>query len=140
MSPIWINRVRWNSILCGMVIFFWSGLEDNDLSSVSILALWLTISLTSLWVIQQFRHTPSHQKYLPILVMIIGAGMGILMGINMAGLMLFKNLRHSHFFPDYPFEMMRDIIARTPFWALAGMFIMLGIYLLATLFIQKSDS
>jgi hypothetical protein len=138
MPPVWINRARWNGILCGAVIFFWSGLEDNDLTWVSILALWLTISLTSLWMIQQRHHAPLQQKYLPVLVMLVGAGMGIFNSINMAGLMLFKNLRHSHFFPDYPFEMMRDIIARAPFWALAGMFIVLGLYLLATL-LKKSD-
>jgi hypothetical protein len=137
MSPVWINRARWNSILCGAVIFFWSGLEDNDLTAVSLLALWLTLSLTALWIIQQFRNTPPHPKYLPILAMLVGAGMGILNSINMAGLMLFKNLRHSHFFPDYPFEMMRDIITRAPFWALAGMFIVLGFYLLARLFIPE---
>jgi len=139
MSSAWINRARWNSILCGAVIFFWSGLEDNDLTLVSILALWLTISLTILWGIGQFCHTPPHRQYLPMLAMMVGAGMGILMSINMAGLMLFKNLRHSHFFPDYPFEMMRDIIARAPFWALAGMFILLGLYLLTTIFIQKRN-
>ncbi|MDX2075714.1 MAG: hypothetical protein SFZ02_04745 [bacterium] len=139
MPPIWLNRARWNSIFCGAVIFFWSALEDNDLTIVTLLALWLTISLVALWGINQFKNTHPPRSHIPLLVIIIGAGMGILTSINMAGLMLFKNLRHSHFFPDYPFEMMRDILARAPFWAVAGMFITSGIYLLYRIFTQKRD-
>jgi hypothetical protein len=137
MPPIWLNRARWNSILCGAVIFFWSALEDNDLTIVTLLALWLTISIVAIWGTNQFKNTHPPRSYIPLLVMIIGAGMGILTSINMAGLMLFKNLRHSHFFPDYPFEMMRDILARAPFWAVAGMFITMGIYLLYHIFTMK---
>ncbi len=139
MPPLWRNRARWNMLLCGAGMFFWSGLEDNDLTLVTLLALWLTMSLVVLWGINQFKNALPPPSHLPLLAVIMGAGMGILMSINMAGLMLFKNLRHSHFFPDYPFEMLRDILARAPFWAVAGMLIAVGIFLLARLFTQKSD-
>lgn len=135
MIPIiWINRARWNSIICGAVIFFWSGLEDNDLTAVTVLGVWLSISLISLWIISHNALPTSNRA---TWALIFGAGLGILTSLSMAGLMLFKNLRHSHVFPDYPFEMMRDILTRAPFWAVGGMGITFGMFLLIHLFTKQ---
>lgn len=135
IPAIWINRARWNSILCGAVIFFWSGLEDNDLTAVTVLGIWLSISLITLWIISHNALPTSNRA---TWALIMGAGVGILTSLCVAGLMLFKNLRHSHVFPDYPFEMMRDILTRAPFWAIGGMCITFGIFLLARLFIKQA--
>lgn len=126
IPTLWINRARWNSILCGAVIFFWSGLEDNDLTAVTMLGVWSSITLISLWITSH-KALPTSNK--ATWVLILGAGMGILTSLCVAGLMLFKNLRHSHIFPDYPFEMILGILARAPFWAMGGMGISIGIFL-----------
>lgn len=134
IPTIWINRARWNSILCGAVIFFWSGLEDNDQIAVTILGIWLSISLISLWIINHKALPTSNRA---TWALILGAGMGILTSLCVAGLMLFKNLRHSHVFPDYPFEMILNILTRAPFWAVGGMCIIFGIFLLIRSFMKQ---
>lgn len=126
IPTIWINRVRWNSILCGAVIFFWSGLEDNDLTAVTVLGVWSSITLISLWIISH-KGLPTSNK--AMWALISGAGAGIMTSLCMAGLMLFKNVRHSHLFPDYPVEMILGILARAPFWAVGGMGISIGVFL-----------
>lgn len=126
--------------MCGASIFFWSAIEDNDLTAVLVLGIWLSATLISLWWGNQNEKIELAHEYHPILALMLGAGMGILTSLCIAGLMLFKNLRHSHIFPDYPFEMMRDIVGRAPFWALGSGFMALGMYLLWQLFNRDHDS
>jgi hypothetical protein len=52
--------------------------------------------------------------------------------------MLVKNGLHSHLFPDYPFGLIVDLLARAPLWALAGMFAGIGL-LLAKWAVQRRD-
>ena len=59
--------------------------------------------------------------------MLSGALIGALTALATALLMLFKNLRHGHLFPDYPLDMLLDTLERLPYWSLAGALAGLGI-------------
>lgn len=130
MSPLWRNRARWNGILCGVVIFIWSGIEDNDLTAVLVLGLWTSATTLWLWEVNQPKMRHLADVPAPIVALILGATMGLSTSLITALLMLFKNLRHNHIFPDYPFAMVRDVLGLAPFWALAGAIMALGLYFL----------
>ena len=65
-----------------------------------------------------------------IMATMLGAIIGIGSSLITALLMLLKNARHSHFFPDFPPGQIGAIIERAPVWALAGGLIGLGLGLL----------
>lgn len=55
---------------------------------------------------------------------------GILTALLSSLLMLFKNVRHAHQSPDFPFEQIKDVLIRTPIWMVIGMLMGLSIGLL----------
>lgn len=113
-------------LLTGLAILFWSGLEDSDTSAVTLLGALSSISLT-LWLLSRLAARPALK---PLPVALAGALLGALAALCTAALMLFKNLRHAHIFPDYPAEMLLAVLERLPVWAIASGLAGLGIGLL----------
>ena len=103
-------------LLTGLAILFWSGLEDRDANAVTLLGALSSISLT-LWLLS--RMAAGHALK-PMYFGLSGALTGALAALCTAALMLFKNLRHAHVFPDYPPEMLLAALARLPLWADRG--------------------
>ena len=118
--------IRGALLLTGLAILVWSGLEDRDASAVTFLGALSSISLT-LWLLSGMA---AGHALKPLYFGLSGAFVGALASLCTAALMLFKNLRHAHVFPDYPAEMLLVALARLPIWAIAGALAGLGIGLL----------
>ena len=106
-------------ILAGIAILLWSGLEDSDAVAVSLLgALSATAAVVLLYNSKRFsRYWRSRD--ITLRATALGSSIGALASVTTPALMLFKNLRHAHIFPDYPPAMMLATLERLPWWALA---------------------
>ncbi len=118
-------------ILLGIALFFWLGKEDNDV--VVVTALGLILAGTTVWWLiflrrrLDIRATGKLSVHLGILA---GICSGAFTSFFAALLMLLKDLRHGHIFPDYPPELIIATLERLPPWSLAGGLIGLGLSLL----------
>jgi hypothetical protein len=124
------NRARWTAILYGLVIFIWLGFEDSSALPVALLGTGLAGLVVLLSLIGRLggRMIPA-RLFTPGLILtggIVGTGASL----SAAMLMFFKNARHAHVFPDYPWPMIAAMLERAPAWALAGMLVGLALALL----------
>lgn len=123
-------------LLIGLAILLWSGLEDKDVAAVVMLGALSSTTLT-LWLLSRIYAGLTDK---PIAMALAGALAGALASLCTAALMLFKNLRHAHVFPDYPAEMLLAVLERLPLWSIAGALAGLGIGLLLASRLNPSDS
>ncbi len=112
-------------LVCGIAILLWSGVEDNDAVAVSLLGALLALAATALLMPRALNSLAS--------AVAVGAVFGALSSLSTFALMLFKDLRHAHAFPDYPPHMLLGMLERLPVWALAGGLAGLGCGLLLRL-------
>ncbi|MCY3864081.1 MAG: hypothetical protein OXG68_01440 [Chloroflexi bacterium] len=127
------KRARHLLLVSGIAVLLWSGMEDSDALLVTLLgALLATAAGMMLLATQRFRPVMARGRR-PLQGLLAGALIGALAGVATPLLMLFKNLRHAHIFPDYPAGMMLATLERIPAWALAGGLAGLGIGLLLKL-------
>ena len=120
-------------VFAGIAVLLWSSMEDNDAVAVSLLgALLATAASSTLLNSPPFRASFCRLS-LPKRMALTGAIIGGLASVTTPLLMLFKDLRHAHIFPDYPPEMMLATMERMPIWALAGGLAGFGIGLLLKL-------
>ena len=122
--------------MTGLAILFWSGLEDSDAGAVTLLGALSSLSFT-LWLLS--RVATGHALKL-LYFGLSGALVGALAALCTATLMLFKNLRHAHVFPDYPAAMLLAALERLPLWAIAGALAGLGLGLLLASRLNDRDS
>ncbi|MCY4072460.1 MAG: hypothetical protein OXG60_14285 [Chloroflexi bacterium] len=125
------TRFRLWLILLGIALFFWLGKEDNDVLAVT--ALGLILAGTTVWWLIFLRRRLDNRatgKLSVHLGMLAGICAGALASFFAALLMLLKDLRHGHIFPDYPPELIIATLERLPPWSLAGGLIGLGLSLL----------
>lgn len=127
------NRSRHLLVMTGIAVLLWSGLEDNDAIAVTLLGSLLATTATLMLLDSQSFGATLRRLSLPKRMALAGAFAGTLASVTTPLLMLFKDLRHAHVFPDYPPEMMLATLERMPFWALAGGLAGIGIGLLLTL-------
>jgi hypothetical protein len=120
-------KSRWLIIFCGLAIFFWSATEDTSVSRVSILGA-ATSSLTvSLWTMKKLGGKFVAMRYLPAITAVMGILIGVGASLFTAGLMMFKNVRHSHIYLDFPAGLMGAILERAPVWMMAGGLLGMGV-------------
>jgi hypothetical protein len=130
-SPSYKNRLL--IIALGIIILVWSGLEDNQVGGVALLG-WITASLSiANLILSRFGGREVQVSTLIKLSPVVGASIGALASLATALLMIFKTIRHSHVFPDYPPQLILAILERLPIWALSSGFIILGLALLVQL-------
>jgi len=120
-------------VLTGIAILLWSGLEDRDARGVTALGFLSAASFTLYLLTAGRGHRWSARRRGLSFAMLSGALIGAMTALASALLMLFKNLRHGHLFPDYPLDMLLATLERLPYWALAGALAGLGIGLLIRL-------
>jgi hypothetical protein len=127
-TPTYKNRLV--VIALGIIILVWSGLEDNQVFGVVILG-WI-IAIISLMnvLVSRFGGQSYQTKTLIKLSPLVGGCIGASASIITALLMIFKTIRHSHVFPDYPPQMILAIIERLPIWTLSSGLIGLGLSLI----------
>ena len=120
------------TLAVGVAILLWSGTEDSALFGVIALGVLLAASL-SLWLIlPRFGGNALDPRSTIKIVTGAGFATGALSGIITSLLMLFKNVRHDHAFPDFPPQVIFSTLERLPAWAIAGALIGFGLSLLAS--------
>lgn len=114
------TRARHLLVIGGIGVLLWSGMEDNDARLVTMLGALLSAPI--FMTLANSRHNPARPqcRSLAQRAALSGALIGMLASLLTPLLMLFKNLRHAHVFPDYPAGMMLATLERMPVWALAG--------------------
>ena len=114
------KRARHLLLIVGVAVLLWSGMEDNDARLVTLLGALLAAAFCMMLLdSQRFRRAFPRGGPLPQYA-IAGATIGALASVTTPLLMLFKDLRHAHVFPDYPPGMILATLERMPAWALAG--------------------
>ncbi len=119
------------AVVAGLAILLWSGFEDTDARAAALLGFFAATSAT-LFLLGRTSWLWPGKSVLPDAAL-AGTLLGALSAIATAALMLFKNLRHAHIYPDYPTPMLLAMLERVPLWALAGGLAGIGIGLLLTL-------
>ena len=122
---------RYLLIIAGIAVLLWSGLEDNDAMAVTVLGALCAAAAAMKLFSSRFIKLPGGS--LAGRATAAGALIGALASLTTPALMLFKDLRHAHAFPDYPPGMMLATLERLPWWALAGALAGFGIGLLLKL-------
>ena len=117
-------RARFALMGYGLLIFVWMSLEDNGTLTVSLLGAGLA---TALILYQSFKRFAGKELASRFLFPILGLSIGAASPIATIFLMFFKTAWHGHDFPDYPLELMRDMLFRLPLWAVAGSLIGIGL-------------
>lgn len=117
-------------IIAGIVVLVWSGYEDNSVIGVAILGWSLAILGVMVFVTSRFAGRAITRSTLIKLSPLIGAISGAMSTLVVVLLMLFKDARHAHIFPDYPPQMMLDMLTRLPHWTISGALMSLGVCLL----------
>lgn len=127
------HSARHLTLIVGIAILLWSGMEDNDAVAVSLLGALSAAAAVMLFYESKRFGRCWRRGNLTRQAVVAGALIGALACLTTPALMLFKNLRHAHVFPDYPPAMMLAMLERLPWWALAGGLAGLGIGLLLAL-------
>ncbi len=127
--PVQQNRLRLGALGYGVVLFVWASLEDNAVLPVALLGSGLALMLAALWVTAKLAGKTFVARSALLFAAFAGAATGLGAALAVALLMLIKDGLHAHLFPDYPFGLIVDILARAPLWALAGSFAGIGLVL-----------
>jgi hypothetical protein len=122
-------RARFALMGYGLLIFVWMSLEDNGTLTVSLLGAGLATALILYQLLKLFNFSSEEWPVFGFFVFwfVLGIFVGAASTIATILLMFFKTAWHGHEFPDYPLELMSDMLVRLPAWALAGGLIGLGI-------------
>jgi multisubunit Na+/H+ antiporter MnhE subunit len=120
-------RARFLLLGYGLVIFIWMSLEDNGTFTVSLLGAGLATSLILYQALERIGGKELSMRFFIPLLVGLGALIGAASSLATILLMFFKTAWHGHGFPDYPLELMRDMLFRLPAWAIAGGLLGIGI-------------
>ena len=122
--------LRWNAIACAVAIFVWSTPEEDRPIFPALLGAWLAVSLLWRWVSNRHAGRTLHGTRLLIAAALFGAASGAFASLCAVLLMLFKDARHAHLYPDYPPPILGAMLARLPAWSLAGALAAVGLAIL----------
>ena len=128
-NGLWRNVL----IVAGVGILLWSGLEDIDASGAAAFGMLSSVAVTMILL----RTRLAGRANTIMQTALVGSLAGALSSIITAALMLFKDLRHAHPFPDFPPIMIVGVLERLPYWAAAGALAGIGIGLLRDLFAHR---
>ncbi len=125
----------WQNVLifAGVGILLWSGLEDRDAAGATAFGVLSSVALTMGFLWSRLAGRANNI----LLAAFAGLMAGALSSVATAALMLFKDLRHAHPFPDFPPEMILGVLERLPYWAVAGALAGIGIGILRDLLAHR---
>lgn len=131
--------LRWLLILCGLAIWFWLGPEDDHSWPVALLSVVSSVTVGLWWLagrVSGVRLSPARAL---VLCTLAGAVIGIGSAVLAASLMILKNARHAHLFPDYPAGQVLAMLGLAPVWGIAGALVGLALGLLLIAFKQEQQ-
>lgn len=123
------RKARWLAVGYGLLVFLWLGPEDNHPLPAALLGASGALLGVILWIGPRLASRDVSAPYVLLLGAVTGAISGVGASLMTAVLMLFKNARHAHLFPDYPPGQIGAVLARAPAWGTAGALIGLGLVL-----------
>ena len=126
---------RFALIANGVGILFWSGLEDKDATGAAVFGLMAAIALSMSFLAPRLAAVNHHV----VAATFIGSFVGASASVISTALMLFKDLRHAHPFPDFPPAMLLGMLERLPAWTMAGALAGLGLGLLRQLHLRRHE-
>lgn len=121
--------LRWLTLGYGILTLLWLSREDNDVAAAALLGCGLPVLLAAFEATGRLGGRLISRRYVLAGGVALGALTGLATALSVAGLMLFKNALHSHFFLDYPPHIILGILQRAPVWTLAGALAGLGLAL-----------
>lgn len=124
------HKSRWTAILTGVAAFLWLAPEDNHVWPVVLLGTLLSGVIVWLWLLGRMGGKTVKSRQAVALGVVAGGLVGFGASLSATLLMLLKNARHSHFFPDFPPAQMGAMLERAPIWSIAGGLAGLGLSLL----------
>lgn len=135
----YLNRLL--IIVAGITLLIWSGLEDNQVGGVVVLGWILAVFVIVLFIQSRFGGKSISTTVLLRISPLLGATIGASASLITVMLMIFKDIRHGHVFPDYPPQLMLAILERLPIWAISGGLIAFGIAIIIhRIFADKGDT
>ncbi len=130
-------KTRLIALSLGITIFLWLSLEDNNVIGVTLLGWISSFSIISFGLMSRYAGLTLSSKRLLFAGFGYGAMIGAGANLSTAFLMLFKDVRHAHVFPDYPPQMILAMLERLPIWTISMACIVLSLSLMYHLF--RSD-
>ncbi|MBC8097987.1 MAG: hypothetical protein H7Y11_00965 [Armatimonadetes bacterium] len=127
--PAYPAALRWLMILCGIAIFIWLSPEDNSVLPVVLLSAVVTAVSMTHGVLRRWGGQTIAARYSWVLLPLWGAVLGGGTSLLTAVLMVLKDARHAHLYPDYPLTLITGMLARAPIWAVAGALAAFGVRL-----------
>jgi hypothetical protein len=118
--------LRWNAIVCAVAILIWSTPEEDRPIFSAVLGAWLAASLAVGWLTGRYAGVVLRESRAMAAFVGLGAYLGAASNLCAVLLMIFKDARHGHMYPDYPPAMLGAMLARLPSWAFAGALVGLG--------------
>ena len=123
------GRLRVVALVYGAILLLWSSLEDNSILPVALLSAGLALLIMTFVVTGRFGGRTFAGRSALFGAALVGALSGLIAALAAAVLMLVKDGLHSDLYPDYPFGLIVETLARAPLWSLAGIFAGIGLLL-----------
>lgn len=121
---------RLGAIGYGLILLLWLSIEDSRVWPVTLLGTGTALLSLSLFVVSRCGGRPLSRRWLPVVSVLLGALAGASSIAFTAALMFFKSAWHNHLYPDFPAQLILDLLSRLPAWTLAGLLIGLASSLL----------
>lgn len=119
-------RLRLGLLAYGIVILLWLSLEDNQIWPVTILGTGTAFLGMLSFLSRRYGAHQFEGRSLLMLGVVAGGITGASAVASVAALMFFKSAWHSHIYPDFPPQLILDMLSRLPAWGLAGALLGLG--------------
>lgn len=124
------RRLRWASILYGLLVMVWLPFEDRNTNGVLFFALGFSGLLGGSLILRSKKSWPWCQAWPRRCSVALSALSGLLVTPVAIFWMAFKNGLHGHTLPEFSLAQIRLVLYLTPVWLLAGLLIGLGLALM----------
>ncbi len=113
------RRLKLLLTACGFLGLLWLSFEDNTLNWLKLLSIFF-----SGLILYYYLRFPNHPAWFHYLL--LGLVFGILVTLTTLLMMILKAGLHTHPFPEYSMEQIKEIVYLTPIWGLSAMLIAFG--------------
>lgn len=123
------RQARWlriAALIWGVAVFLWLAPEDDSAFPAVLLGFGFAALLITSLILRMATEGWLRSWRIVLAAAFFGALLGAGTSLSAVLLMLLKNARHAHLYPDYPPDVLLAALARFPDWSLAGALLGLG--------------
>lgn len=117
------TKARFLLIGYGLGLLFWLGLENHSTLLVALLGFGAALIYITTTIMNRFHSRDLPMRLWCVGLIVWGAIIGAASTLTTALLMVFKSSWHGHLTPDYPPQLILDMLTRLPIWTLSGLLI-----------------